>query len=127
MDEVRLKALVAELAALVGTGAMPAPVTAADEVFVPEIGQILPMPQADRGEMFVGYCQRVAPILGKSSSGVASLFLGTGHLGDVSKPENWPTMAAKFYFPRAFMTAAQKAEDDANKARWAEYTKNMGL
>ena len=125
MDEVRLKALVAELAQLVGMATPTPPVTAPDEVFLPKTGHILPVAQAERGEMFVGYCQRVGPILGKSTGGVASLFLGTGHLGD-GKPVNWPEMADKFYFPRAYMTAAQIAEDDANKARWAEYTKNLG-
>ena len=123
MDADRIRALIAELQALLGDA--PAKPVGPDEVYLPVTGKVYPRPRPDLGEMFIGYVQRVGAATGRSTSSVASLFQGTGHLGDVTDAANWPEMADKFFNARSYMTAAQRAQHDAATAQWAQWAQGV--
>jgi hypothetical protein len=125
MDADRIRALIAELQALLGEPAKPA--IGPDDVYLPVTGNVFPRPRPDLGEMFMGYVQRVGAATGRSTSAVGSLFLGAGHLfvpGPFNPDgSNWPEAADRFFNARAYMTEAQRAAADRARegwTRWAE-------
>lgn len=108
---------------VVGAGA-PTTVT------LPRTGHTLSVARTDLGEMFVGYCTRVADQAGGNPGTVGALFLGTQHLferfgGYRADGSNWPQAADMFYNMRAYMTPEELARDDAAKQGWREYDERV--
>jgi len=116
MNADQIRAAIEALQALLNEPAKPA--VGPNEVYLAVTGHVLPKPLPETGEMFIGYCQRVAATMGQSAGAVGSLFNGTGHLGDVSDPENWPLMADKFFFGWSYMTEADRVAYEKERAKW---------
>jgi hypothetical protein len=108
------------------------PVVGADcpnTVTLPKTGHTLSIPRPDLGEMFIGYCTRVCD---QATNGkgdqfvgtVGALFLGCDGYFTLSggtysaDGKDWPAAADCFYNQRAYMSAEEKAKDDAAKAGW---------
>lgn len=106
-------------------------------VTLPKTGHTLSEPQIGLGEMFMGYCMRVADQAtggdgDKYLPGIGSLFLGTGHLfaktpQGVFNPDgsNWPMAADCYYNMRAYMTPEEKVQDAASQAGWAKWDEEV--
>jgi hypothetical protein len=100
-------------------------------VQMPTTKHVLSVARPDLGEMFMGYCMRVADQAtnGKGdeySGSIGSLFLGSEHLfkefgGFDPTGANWPSAADKFYNMRAYMSVAERAKDDAAQQQWAAW------
>ena len=109
----------------------PAPVVIAatpDTVTLPVTHHTLSLPHPEKGEMFVGYCQRVASQAGGNPALVGMLFSGTQTIfaplgGYKDDGSNWPEAADRFYNARAYMTPEQLAADDASRAQFGAMMK----
>jgi len=93
-------------------------------------------PRPDLHEMFVGYVSRVSDQATEGKADefvgtVGSLFLGSSWLFDrfggyKEDGSNWHLAADRYFNMRAYMTPAERAEDDAAKAAWADLRKGQG-
>ena len=123
MDADRIRALIAELQALLNEPVKPG--IGPDDVYLPVTGKVYPKPHPERGEMFVGYVQRVGAATGRSTSAVGSLFLGASHLfvpGPFNPDgSNWPEAADRYFSSRAYMTDAERTAFDAAQAEWTRW------
>lgn len=93
---------------------LPCPQGTPDTVTLTQTGHTLSLPMPQKGEMFAGYCGRIAQQAHGDASAVGALFLGVEPYfarfgGFKADGSNWPQAADAFYNPTAYMTDAERA------------------
>ena len=131
MTPEQIRMLIAALQAMLVQE--PVKVVGPDEVYLPVTGNVFPKPVPNtnpepplNGELFPGYVMRVGAKIGRSTSAVGSLFLGSDYLfnkfgGYKADGSNWPETADFYFNARAYQTEQERAEADAGVLAWSNF------
>jgi hypothetical protein len=108
---------------------LPCPQGTPGTVTLSATGHTLSVAEADKGEMFMGYCRRVYQQAQGNRDDVGALVLGTDPWfarfgGFKADGSNWP-MAADFFFNTqsggdSYLTAEEKLANERAKAQWQD-------